>query len=504
MPPYILTAKAGAIMGGSKAISVRVAPLTGRKAAGQRRHDMRDRDHIPDYVDKDRIADNSTIIEPPDPTALRAEIAAHRAAAGQQRLRADSRTVIAGVITFGAEAQPLIDALPPAEQDRVYTAVAQRIAEETGHALVGLVVHRDESAPHAHFSLRGYRLDAKGREMPWGRGYEFDKEQGREVLKSWGRDAMSRLQDVAAEVPEVVALGITRGERKVDRMARGDDAAKIVHRSVRQLHRDLPVEIERRQTELAETEQAIVARRGSLQEELDRVLAEIQDQQEKAEKNRRLIEEQEAKREAHRVTEEKAAKRIETYAKREQDAKAEIEVLEAKRAVLEADAKALESKVVDLGQQAVTLETTMAEAQKETRLDLPPAPEPVIYRIVTETGFLGRPTATTDHEAVPAGEMQRYVDQVKAIPRRAAAAIATEQMVRHRISAQLDTQKEKRQQEAARADGLTRVLDAVLDSGIGQSLRQQVPAFDRWAGRREQERGQARGHGQTKGDDLGL
>ncbi len=482
-------------MGGSKAISVRVAPLTGRKAAGQRRHDMRDRDHIPDYVDKDRIADNSVIIEPPDPTKLRAEIAANRAAAGQQRLRADSRTVIAGVITFGAEAQPLIDALPPAEQDRVYTAVAQRIAEETGHALIGLVVHRDESAPHAHFSLRGYRLDAKGREIPWGRSYEFDKEQGREVLRSWGRDAMSRLQDVAAAVPEVVALGITRGERKADRMARGDDAAKVIHRSVRQLHRDLPYEIEQRQKELAETEQAIVARRGALQAELDRVLAEIQDQQEKAEKNRRLIEEQEAKLAAHRVTEEKAAKRIETYEKREQAAKPEIEVLEAKKAVLEADAKALESRVADLGQQAVTLETTMAEVQKETRLDLPPEPESVIYRIVTETGFLGRPTATTDYEAVPVGEMRKYVDQVKLIPHRAANAVITERNTRQAMGVQLSTEKKMHKQTAERADGLTRVLDAVLDSGIGQSLRQQVPAFDRWARQREQERGQSKSHG---------
>ena len=45
----------------SKTISVRVQPLTGRKAGGQRRHDMRDPAHVPDYVDQTRTDQNSKL-----------------------------------------------------------------------------------------------------------------------------------------------------------------------------------------------------------------------------------------------------------------------------------------------------------------------------------------------------------------------------------------------------------------------------------------------------------
>jgi uncharacterized protein YlxW (UPF0749 family) len=51
-----------------------------------------------------------------------------------------------GIITFGVEAQPIIDALPHAEQARLYQAAAEAVSTEVGTDLAGLVIHRDEAA----------------------------------------------------------------------------------------------------------------------------------------------------------------------------------------------------------------------------------------------------------------------------------------------------------------------------------------------------------------------
>lgn len=208
----------------SNTVSIRLQPVTGRKAAGQIAHDMRAPGHTPDYIDQLRTHENDVLLSPPSPTTLRAEIAKTRTEAGQQSLRADSRTMISGIITFGREAQDVIATLSRQEQNAVYARIATRIEKETQHKLLGLVVHRDESAPHAHFMLRGYRLE-NGKELPW----RFTPAD------------MSKIQDMAAE--EVSALGIQRGTRKATRIARGEDASKTVNRSVQQLHADLPAEI---------------------------------------------------------------------------------------------------------------------------------------------------------------------------------------------------------------------------------------------------------------------
>ena len=277
----------------SKAISIRIQPHSGRQAGGQRRHDLRDPDHVPDYVDETRTGQNSVIIEPPDPATVRAEIAWHRLAAGQQKLRADARTTIAGIITFGKEAQAVIESLPNKEQDALFQRVADRVAKETDRPLLGLVVHRDESAVHAHFTLRGYKL-----------------ENGKEVAPRLGRADLQRIQDAAAQ--EVAHLGIERGVSRAIREARGDDRAKVVHRSVRELHEALPREIE-----------ALQARKLAIAQEMAESEA-------KAEKNRRLIEEQERKLSTGRADREKAAKRLLTYRRRRQEAKAKIAELEAR------------------------------------------------------------------------------------------------------------------------------------------------------------------------------
>ena len=55
------------------------------------------------------------------------------------------------------------------------------------------------------------------------------------------RQALARLQDKAGEV--FSEIGLSRGIKKIERLAKGEDYAKTVHRSVRELHDDLPGEI---------------------------------------------------------------------------------------------------------------------------------------------------------------------------------------------------------------------------------------------------------------------
>lgn len=266
----------------SSTVSVRIAPMSARRTGGQRRHDLRDPAHVPAYVDKDKAADNSVLLTAPEPAALRSEIAANRAAAGQQKLRDDARIAYSGIITWGTEAQAVIQAMPKAEQDQLYQDIAQRIAERADRDLIGLVVHRDEASPHAHFVLRGYKLDQAGKEQPL----------------RLSKDDTADLQTVAGEVLAEHKLEITRGKPKEKRLEDGESRAKLIHRSVAELHRDLPKELE-------------AAR-------------------EKLEKNRALAEKARADLEAEtQGREEKIQKRLEAYERRAEAAQAEADRLES-------------------------------------------------------------------------------------------------------------------------------------------------------------------------------
>ncbi len=105
-----------------------------------------------------------------------------------------------------------------AQKTAAWQEVAQRIADEYGTTLRGLVIHSDETAPHAHvvWDCR----DDEG--VPMSR-----------VMKG------SRLQDIAAEVIQKHAAGIERGVRKSVRIARGDKPSQIYNRSVQQLHQSM-------------------------------------------------------------------------------------------------------------------------------------------------------------------------------------------------------------------------------------------------------------------------
>lgn len=313
----------------SNAISIRIEPLNLEKSSGQRSHDLRTR--APAYVDVARSKDNSVIISPPIPSELRAEMAAARARNRQQKLSARARIFISGIITFGTEAQTAVNAMSKAEQDAAFRRVAERIARESGHPLIGLVVHRDESAIHAHFTLRGFRFEG-GKEVPWRFPANF----------------MSVVQDAAAE--EVASLGIERGKRKIERIRDGEPKSRWVHKSVRELHNDLPNEI------------------ADLKKQIDAVEA-------KREKNERLALEAEKKGKAV----------AETYRRREEEAEEKLKAMRDELSRLQGEAQAAVKDVA-----------------------LPPVPKVNLEKvdIVTKKGFLANKTKMV--EFVPVEQFRAY------------------------------------------------------------------------------------------------
>lgn len=265
----------------SMTVSVRVQHNSMSKAAGQRRHDAR-LGKVPTYVDQDRSDDNSIIQPTMTEAEARRQCEALRAQNDHKRgMKSTAAVLTAGVITFGTEAQPVIEALDKEKQDALYQDIAERLADTLDTRLVGLAVHRDESAPHAHFNLLAVNR------------------QGLPLSKVITKDQAKHLQDIAGQVLAEHGLDeITRGKSKEQRILEGEDPSKTIHRSVAQLHKDLPREIEAAQEKLA--------------------------------KNLALIEKARADLEAEtQGREEKIQKRLASYEKRAGDAQAQLERLES-------------------------------------------------------------------------------------------------------------------------------------------------------------------------------
>jgi len=214
------------------------------RAKSARHHDLRT-GHIPDYVDQERISNNSTIIEPAPPSALRRVCLAHRANRTTQRaMRSDAAVASCFIITFGKAAQPIFEALPKAQQNAAYEAVAKAVASLLGSEVTGLVAHRDETAPHAHGQMPAYRPD------------------GRPLSKVLTPSMAKQVQDVAAQAIADFAPMIVRGKSKTQRIADGEPRSKTIHRSVQQLHSDLPKEISEKAAEVEKLQTRITKMRA--------------------------------------------------------------------------------------------------------------------------------------------------------------------------------------------------------------------------------------------------
>jgi len=104
----------------------------------------------------------------------------------------------------------------------------------------------------------------------------------------------SELQELAAEIMREHCPGIEPGHKKRDRLAVGADLADTIHRSVRQLHEDLPAEIAKKEAELAEMESRITAKKAEL-DGLRAGLDELRGRQEEAESRLASLDEREQK-----------------------------------------------------------------------------------------------------------------------------------------------------------------------------------------------------------------
>ncbi|NDK36789.1 plasmid recombination protein [Rhodovulum sulfidophilum] len=246
--------------GNPRAVSIRIEPRTMSKAKGTRRHDFRI-GKIPNYVKQERMHLNRALMPMRPLGQVRNENARLREKAGRQRaMKQNAPVIMAGIITFGTVAAESFGSLPVEQQDAAFRELATAVASELDTSLESLVVHLDETTIHAHFTLRAYT------------------NAGLSMSEAAKRGTLSRLQDLAAEIMRRYHPEIERGHRKWDRIAAGADYPDTLHRSVRELHYDLPGELESLRQRRAEEQKALVQatnERGGQQTKLDAILVEI-------------------------------------------------------------------------------------------------------------------------------------------------------------------------------------------------------------------------------------
>jgi hypothetical protein len=213
----------------TETVNVRVKGEKQSATNGQSRHDTRTGKQ-PNYVDGSKAHLNSIIIHPMSAANLKKLCEERRFANGAKRaMKSNAHIAMTGIITFGKQAQPTINALSKHEQDDLFKDIAESIAKKFDVGLTGLTVHRDESAIHAHFQMPNIH------------------KSGRPLSKM--KVMYSELQDEAGKC--VNHLDITRGVKKQERIKMGDDPSTYINRSVKELHNDLPKELARSRAHLA-------------------------------------------------------------------------------------------------------------------------------------------------------------------------------------------------------------------------------------------------------------
>lgn len=307
------------------AASVRLESCTRWQAYGQLRHDLR-KGKQPDYVDPDRAHLNRVLIALRGVAAIQKDCVALREARGAQRaMKSNAAVIKAGIISFGYEAAKYFKALTAEQQDAAYRELAQAVADYLQTSLEALVHHGDETQPHAHFALRAYSDD------------------GQPVCKRMTKAAMSVFQDLTAEILQKYCPEIQRGHRKKDRLAAGASYPDTLNRSVRQLHEDLPAEIEAKQAEAA-----------ALQDRINQLQADLGDQTQRLDKYRQRVRDLET-REDRSAKEEK---RLMTYEKRVAKQSEELSVKHSELHRLKTQASA---RIEDL---RLSIENSQAEQDR--------------------------------------------------------------------------------------------------------------------------------------------
>lgn len=316
--------------GNPRAASVRLEGKSLSQAYGQRRHDFRI-GHQPKYVDPARKRLNRPLIDPRPVSQIRDEVLALRTARGAKRaMKSNAAVVTAGIVTFGTEAQEIFLALTIEQQDAAFRELAQAIADRLDTSLEALMVHCDESAIHAHFELRACNRS------------------GISLAKATRPVLMIQLQDLVFEIMSRHCKGIERGNRKYDRLAAGEDYAATVHKSVRQLHHDLPLEIE-----------ALEQKRDALQADLPELAARVEEMQGRVAK----LEAEAAERELTAAK----VKRLRVYRDRLSDRVRDLEARQSELEALQAKHNRLTGEVKSLEDRAETAKRARIYAEKGRR-----------------------------------------------------------------------------------------------------------------------------------------
>lgn len=273
-------------------ISFRISAVDRAGLLGQRRHDLR-LGKQPDYVDPSRSSENRTLFIAPSFRADGEEfIDASRSAIEARTKRKTTKAAYwrTAIITFSREAQERLKAAGKLPHDEALMAF-QAFGYRRKVKLLSVIFHGDEASPHYHASFEG--VDDKGYSL------------------RLSKADLSAEQDHAAMAFE--PFGFVRGRRKADRRKDGEPASTWIHRSVSELHADLP-------KELAALRQKIAAL------------------EEKARVNDARAAKARTKAEADEDRASKAAKNLAIYERRATEARAEVERLTA-------EAKALVAKV---------------------------------------------------------------------------------------------------------------------------------------------------------------
>jgi predicted nucleic acid-binding Zn-ribbon protein len=269
-----------------RAAMVRVEIRNAQGYANQRRHDLRIGAQ-PAYVNPDPPEPNRILIQPMTTQELKTLAKERRDQRDMTRaMKSNAGIAVVGIIGFGIEAQKMFETLGPDGQEKALRAAVERVAADLRTSPTGLVLHLDESAGHAHFSLCGYDVDG-------------------EPLSTWmGRGVLRDLQTALHEELRAFMPDLERGRSRKARAEAGAAPHELVHRSVDELHIDLPLEIEAKRKELAELE------------------GKIRTNEARAEKAR-------AKAAEDGERAEKALRNAETYERRASEAEEKIKGLEA-------------------------------------------------------------------------------------------------------------------------------------------------------------------------------
>jgi len=222
-----------------RAAMVRVEIRDAQGYANQRRHDLRIGAQ-PDYINPDPPEPNRVFIQPMTAAELKRLAKERRGQRNMTRaMKGNAGIAVVGIIGFGVEAQKMFEALDAATQEQALRAAVERVAADLKTSVSGLVLHLDESARHAHFSLCGY--DVTG-----------------QPLSTWmGRGVLRELQTALHGVLQAFMPDLERGRSRKARTEAGAAPHELVHRSVDELHIDLPFEIAEKRKELADLEEKI-------------------------------------------------------------------------------------------------------------------------------------------------------------------------------------------------------------------------------------------------------